>query len=454
MLIIINFLVGFWLLILDYRVHELSLFGVWFVIHFLCSLIWYVILSRYYFSKKYWLAFWTMLLVIASTLISAVFSSQQTNEITLDQYYTSLLVSTFIAIHGIALLISQKREREVLKAIGVFYGCFGLGMVLLTLWMFHSLTAFGDGYGLKVAQWSPIILNFALILFIINFVRERIHAEIVKSKLQRSLGMLIVGFFAIGTIAIFLLTFKTGKAISQILSHAEPATDYEQKLAQRFEEKVFSSKNNKLPYRFLQPIDYDSTKKYPLVVCLHGSSGRGVGNVKQVSRSLMATILSTQENRKKYPAFLFVPQCPPNAEWGGLGHLPEYNPLIIQAIDSLEKEYSIDTTRRYLTGYSMGGYGTWHLIGTRPAMFAAAVPMCGAGDPNLAKHMVEVPIWAFHGAKDRNVLVRGSRDVVKAIKDAGGDPLYTEYKDKAHNIWENISKEPDLLPWLFSQVKN
>jgi predicted peptidase len=327
-------------------------------------------------------------------------------------------------------------------------------MIGLAIWIFNSLTAIVDGYGLKALQWSPLFENFALTLFVIHFVKERKHVEVVKSQSQRLVGYLMVGLLTTGLIVFFLLGLKTGKDIAQIVRHTEPATNNQQKLARRFEEGVISSEDKKLLYRLLYPIDYDPTIKYPLVICLHGSSGRGVGNVRQVSSSLMATNLSTPKNRKKYPAFLFVPQCAPNAEWGGLGHLPEYNPLVLKAIDSLEKELPVDATRRYLTGYSMGGYGVWDLIGNYPTMFAAAVPMCGAGDPRLAQNMVDVPIWAFHGAKDRNVLVRGSRDVIKAIEDAGGNPLYTEYKDKTHNIWENISKEPDLLPWLFSKVKN
>lgn len=453
MLIAISFLSSLWLLIIDYRVQELSLIGTWLGTLFFCSLIWYIILSRYYYAKKYYPAFWTMLLVIASNLVSIVLIGEQANEIKLSQYYSLLLVNIAITIHGISLITSSTSKKEILKTIGFFYSCYGVGMVLLATWMFYSLTAFGDGYHFKIVQWQPILTSIVFILFIIHFKKERNLAEGRKSKFQKLLSPLLVGFFAIATISLSILTFKTVSDISEILSHPTQTTEYEEDLAARFEAKIFLSDDKKLPYRFLQPLEYDSTKKYPLVTCLHGSSGRGIDNVKQVSRSLMATNLSTPENREKYPAFIFVPQCPPNSEWGGIGHLTEFNPLILNAIDSLENVYAIDTTRLYLTGYSMGGYGVWDLIGTHPNKFAAAVPMCGAGNPNLAKSMVDVPLWAFHGLKDRNVLVRGSRDVVKAIKEAGGDPLYTEYQNEAHNIWNNILAEPDLLPWLFSKVK-
>lgn len=439
---------------LGYRVYELSQSGVWFVLYFLGWLIWYIILSIYYFSKKYRIPFYVILLLIAANLFAAFLLTNQTNEITLSQFYTSLIINTFITVHGIALIISVRHERGLLNVIGIFYACFGLLMVGITLWIFNSLTAGLDGYGMKATLWSPFFENFALILFIIHFVKERKQTENVNIQPQRWVGHFNTGLLFIVIIVLIVMGFKTWKNVAEIKSHAEPASDYEQKLAQRFEVGLFTSENKKLPYRFLKPLDYDSTKEYPLVVCLHGSSGRGVGNIIQVSRSLMATKLSAPENREKYPIFLFVPQCAPNAEWGGPGHLPEYNPLVIKAVDSLEKVLPIDKTRVYLTGYSMGGYGAWDLIGTHPTLFAAAVPMCGAGDPNLAQNMVDVPIWAFHGARDRNVLVRGSRDVINALREAGGNPLYTEYKDKRHSIWENISKEPGLLPWLFSQGKN
>lgn len=100
----------------------------------------------------------------------------------------------------------------------------------------------------------------------------------------------------------------------------------------------------------------------------------------------------------------------------------------------------------------MGGYGTWHLISTRPEMFAAAVPMSGGGNPALAPNMVDVPVWAFHGANDGNVPVSESRNMIEAIKTAGGNPRYTEYPKVAHNLTEQINNTPELLDWLFSQV--
>ncbi|MBA4055232.1 MAG: peptidase, partial [Marivirga sp.] len=110
--------------------------------------------------------------------------------------------------------------------------------------------------------------------------------------------------------------------------------------------------------------------------------------------------------------------------------------------------------RRYVTGISRGGYGSWHFICTRPDMFAAAIPVCGGGDPSRASNIVDVSVWAFHGAKDKNVPVDGSRHMIEAIKKAGGSPQYTEYENEAHNIWHRVSETPGLWDWLFEQQRD
>jgi predicted peptidase len=107
-----------------------------------------------------------------------------------------------------------------------------------------------------------------------------------------------------------------------------------------------------------------------------------------------------------------------------------------------------------VTGISRGGYGTWQFICKHPDMFAAAIPVSGGGETKLASRIVGVPVWAFHGAKDKNVPVSVTRDMIAAIKKAGGSPKYTEYPDEEHNIWDKVSRTPDLLAWLFAQKRN
>jgi predicted peptidase len=227
-------------------------------------------------------------------------------------------------------------------------------------------------------------------------------------------------------------------------------------LAKPFEARSYvNSKGDTLKYRLLAPMNYDSSQTYPLAVCLHGGGGRGTDNITQIEGSWTAQLLSEYRNREKYPAFIFVPQCSPASSWGGgLAGLSVVDEIVFDAIDQLEKEFPIDKKRRYVMGESLGGYGTWHFIATRPAMFAAAVPICGGGDPSLANSIVNVPVWAFHGAKDRSVPVRLSREMVDAIKDAGGNPMYTEYPEEGHIISEQVTTTPGLLDWVFAQRRD
>jgi predicted peptidase len=200
-------------------------------------------------------------------------------------------------------------------------------------------------------------------------------------------------------------------------------------------------------------MNYDSIQKYPLVVCLHHGGAHGNDNIKQVEGSDAAQVLTSYENKHKHPAFIFVPQCPQRTGWGGIPELPSIDSLVFEAMASLEREFSIDEKKRYVMGVSGGGYGSWHFISTRPDFFAAAIPICGGNDPKLAANIANVPVWAFHGAKDHLVPVSFSRDMIKAIKDAGGNPKYTEFSEAHHNIWPEVN-ETDWVDWLFAQKKN
>jgi predicted peptidase len=125
--------------------------------------------------------------------------------------------------------------------------------------------------------------------------------------------------------------------------------------------------------------------------------------------------------------------------------------LTMQLIDELVAKYPIDKTRIYITGLSMGGFGTWDLICRYPGVFAAAVPICGGGDIKKAALLKNTPIWVFHGSIDNVVKVVLSRNMVNAIKASGGKPKYTEYKGIGHNSWEKAYQEKGLLEWLFRQ---
>ncbi|NWK54550.1 prolyl oligopeptidase family serine peptidase [Verrucomicrobiaceae bacterium N1E253] len=229
------------------------------------------------------------------------------------------------------------------------------------------------------------------------------------------------------------------------------------------EARVFSEGGLSLPYRILKPDAYVQEKKYPLIVALHGAWGRGTDNK---SRAIDAfQFLSTEKVRKDYPAFIITPQCPAKKQWANtpwgkgcysLKNVKISEPIqtVIAIIASLQKEFSIDPDRIYVTGQSMGGYGTWDIIMRKPDLFAAAIPVCGAGDLSQAKKLEHLPIWCFHGGNDTVVPTAASREMDKAMKAIGNSNWkYTEYPGVGHGSSKHAWKEADLIPWLFKQKR-
>ena len=210
-----------------------------------------------------------------------------------------------------------------------------------------------------------------------------------------------------------------------------------------------------MPYRLFIP-EADARKKpLPLVVYLHGGGGVGADNLKQISggNATGTHVWTTPDAQRKHPAFVLAPQAPEGQPWA----TPRYDGLsssaeaVLEMIAALSREFAIDPDRVYLTGQSLGGYGTWDIISKRPDLFGAAVPLCGGGDSSRIVAARRMAIWTFHGAKDEVVPVGGSRDLVAALKRAGSPVKYTEYPDVAHNVWNRAYVEPDLADWLFSQ---
>lgn len=228
-----------------------------------------------------------------------------------------------------------------------------------------------------------------------------------------------------------------------------------------FEARTFKGSAGELNYRLLKPKDYDANKKYPLVIFFHGAGERGSDNTKQLVHGMGN--FASDEVRAKYPAFVVAPQCPEGKQWVSVPwsedrHTMPKEPaapmqLSLELLESLQKEFSIDSSRLYVTGLSMGGFGTWDIIQRRPDLFAAAAPICGGGDVDGAKTMAKLPIWVFHGDQDTAVKTQRSRDMVAALKAAGGEPKYTEYKNTGHNSWSPTYSDPKFYEWLFAQQK-
>lgn len=221
--------------------------------------------------------------------------------------------------------------------------------------------------------------------------------------------------------------------------------------------------NTVIPYRLCVPLGYDISKSYPLVLFLHGAGQRGNDNVAQYTYGGGATLWAQTRNQQQYPCFVVSPQCPTgkqwvNTNWSYGSYIQDNIPIseqlcmVMDIIDSLKREFAIDTTKIYVTGMSMGGYGTWDLITRFPKKFAAAIPICGAGDPTKASQIRTLPLRVFHSSDDPTVPVAGSRDMVNAINALGvndrGD-FYTEYTDKGHGSWFAAYTTPDLVSWLF-----
>lgn len=219
------------------------------------------------------------------------------------------------------------------------------------------------------------------------------------------------------------------------------------------------AQGNELRYRLLLPADYNPACAYPLVIFLHGSGERGDDNLKQLVHGM--NDFAKDENRRRFPCFVFAPQCPEKKSWAEIDlKIPKHTmsteateptKQVIGAMAALQCEYTIDPSRIYLTGLSMGGFGTWDLIQRYPDTFAAAVPICGGGDEKQAARLVNLPIWAFHGSEDKGVVPERSRDMIAAIKQAGGNPRYTEYPGVGHDSWTATYADPRMIEWLFSQ---
>jgi predicted peptidase len=208
---------------------------------------------------------------------------------------------------------------------------------------------------------------------------------------------------------------------------------------------------------FLFAEGYDKTKPYPMVLWLHGGGTRGDNLKLLLAHGDQHGIgfLARADNQAKYPSFIVAPQCPLNRFWGNSDSDRPTNEMrmVLEIIEKVQQDYLVDARRLYVMGMSLGGYGTWDIITRRPEKFAAAVSICGGGTPSKASLIAKTPIWAIHGDEDEMVNVSESRSMIAALKKAGGQPRYTEYKGVGHNSWVRAFKEPDLLSWIFAQSR-
>ena len=223
-----------------------------------------------------------------------------------------------------------------------------------------------------------------------------------------------------------------------------------------------NDKGDTLRYRQLFP-DSDTLRRFPLIIFLHGSGERGNDNEAQLKWGVMN--FATDENMMRYPAFVIAPQCPAGLSWSNFNRdrnstqmtlLPvpaKPLQLVIELIGKLKKTLRVDSNRIYITGLSMGGYGTYDAIERYPQLFAAAVPVCGGGDASKAPSIAHIPIWIFHGAEDPAVSPLYSLDMLAALTKAGAHPGFTQYPEVGHFSWLGAYADQQMLAWLFRQHK-
>jgi predicted peptidase len=215
-------------------------------------------------------------------------------------------------------------------------------------------------------------------------------------------------------------------------------------------------------YRLLPPPVVEPGREYPAILFLHGAGERGTDNALQLL--YLPEQMAQPAWREKYPCYLIAPQCRPDRMWvdvqfGMADSAPQVEPneqmqVAIGILDDVLQTCPVDRHRVYLTGLSMGGYGSWDLAARYPERFAAVAPICGGGDEVQAAKLAGLPIWAWHGDLDIAVPVERSRRMIEAIRAAGGEPKYTELKDVGHDSWNPAYSDPEgLVPWMFQQQR-
>ncbi len=192
-------------------------------------------------------------------------------------------------------------------------------------------------------------------------------------------------------------------------------------------------------YLIYLPKDYDGKKPMPLLLFLHGAGERG-DDIELVKKHGPPKLIA---QGKDFPFIVVSPQCPKGRFWDARS----LNTLL----DNIEQHYAVDSSRIYVTGLSMGGFGTWALAAYAPERFAAIAPICGGGEKFWVRKLTHLPIWAFHGEKDSVVPPHRTTELVEQLKKLGGNVKLTLYPDAGHDSWTATYDNPELYEWLLKQ---
>lgn len=251
----------------------------------------------------------------------------------------------------------------------------------------------------------------------------------------------------IGAFVISIGCMVLGATLPKTAASADIAVDYMENLQDLSYTTTAYGEEVTLKYRLWIPEDYDANKEYPMITMLHGHGGQGTDNTTQINvfKPLLSK-MTTLGQQAKTPCIMLIPQCRPNHKWVEVSHWTGHYSIndfvispdlkaVVELQDKIMEDYSVDEERQCVTGHSMGGLATWDLISRFPTRYAAAMPISGAGnDLEAAEKLTGVNVWAAHGALDPVVGVDVSRDMVDAVRTAGGWVRYTEYSEGDHSI--------------------
>jgi predicted peptidase len=233
--------------------------------------------------------------------------------------------------------------------------------------------------------------------------------------------------------------------ISNCATTSRPVGKEGGQTSHRFRQKITRTVN--LNYLLYLPADYEvGNKNYPLILFLHGAGERG----DDLELVKMHGIPKIVEQQKDFPFIAISPQCPADRWWVDPWLLEALNGLL----DEMIQNYRVDPDRVYLTGLSMGGFGTWALAMAHPERFAAIAPICGGGMPWMAYRIKDVPVWAFHGAQDPVVPLQRTEEMVDALKRLNGTVKLTVYPEAGHDSWTQTYNNPELYQWFLAHRKS
>lgn len=197
-----------------------------------------------------------------------------------------------------------------------------------------------------------------------------------------------------------------------------------------------------LSYLMYLPKDYEKQKSWPLLLFLHGSGERG-DDLELVKVHGPPKLIAAG---KDFPFIVVSPQCPKDRRWEPIE--------LVALLDDISEKHTVDGDRIYVTGLSMGGFGTWELASFAPDRLAAIAPICGGGEKYWARQFAHLPVWAFHGAKDTGVPLERSQLMIDELKKNGGDPKLTVYPEAGHDSWTETYDNPELYTWLLEQKRS